>query len=278
MRSIEVVPNGQSPWLFEMWQGSQNLRATQKESCAQNEQTTAVRYISDTEEIIKACWSNFQHDGEAAFKLSEKSPVPPALCAKDLPGGQTQVLNVRPIKRIDHRPVESADTSLPESVSHTENRLNWNGDFDHSTDSKDEWEAVNESDIELDDCSENSETPEQRNVSATQNVPGLIPPIWQLKKKSQKALMMVNIMETRRNKGIKKNQDRMRQGIITKFIMQFDREFNLEKNMGEYWVVLWENWLINKGIVGNKYYLARCINFNRMRATSARILLGSASP
>jgi len=29
---------------------------------------TAVGYISDTEEIIKASWSNFQYDGAAAFK------------------------------------------------------------------------------------------------------------------------------------------------------------------------------------------------------------------
>jgi hypothetical protein len=30
---------------------------------------TAVGYISDTEEIVKASWSNFHHDGAAAFKL-----------------------------------------------------------------------------------------------------------------------------------------------------------------------------------------------------------------
>jgi len=39
---------------LEMWQGSQNLRATQKESRAQNKQIAAVGYISDTEEIFKA--------------------------------------------------------------------------------------------------------------------------------------------------------------------------------------------------------------------------------
>jgi hypothetical protein len=72
---------------LEMWQGSQNLRATQRESQAQNKQMTAVGYISDTEEIVKSCWSLFQHDGAAAFKLSERSPLPPALFAKDLPGG-----------------------------------------------------------------------------------------------------------------------------------------------------------------------------------------------
>jgi hypothetical protein len=55
---------------------------------------TAIGYISDTKGIVKASGSNFHHDGAAAFKLSEKSPVPPALSAKDLPGGRTQVLNV----------------------------------------------------------------------------------------------------------------------------------------------------------------------------------------
>jgi len=81
--------------LLEMWQGSQTLRATQKESHAQNKQMTAVVYISDTEEIVKASWLLFHHDGAAALKLSEKSPVPPALSAKDLPGGRTPELNVR---------------------------------------------------------------------------------------------------------------------------------------------------------------------------------------
>jgi hypothetical protein len=54
----------------------------------------AVCYISDTEEIVTASWSNFHSDAAAAFKLSEKSPVPPALSGKDLPGGRIQVLNV----------------------------------------------------------------------------------------------------------------------------------------------------------------------------------------
>jgi hypothetical protein len=80
---------------LEMWQGCQNLHATQKESRTQNEQMTAVGYILDTEDSVKAPWSLFQHDGAAAFKLSERPPLPPALSAKDLPGGRTQILNVR---------------------------------------------------------------------------------------------------------------------------------------------------------------------------------------
>jgi hypothetical protein len=63
---------------LEMWQGSQHLRATQKESRAQNKKITAVGYISDTEEMVKSSWSLFQLDGAAAFKLSERSPLPPA--------------------------------------------------------------------------------------------------------------------------------------------------------------------------------------------------------
>jgi len=80
---------------LEMQQGSQHFCATQKESRAQNKHMTALGYISDTEEIMKASWSSFQHQGVAAFKWSERSPVPAASSANDLPGGRTQVLNAR---------------------------------------------------------------------------------------------------------------------------------------------------------------------------------------
>jgi hypothetical protein len=82
--------------------------------------------------------------------------------------------------------------------------LNWNGDLDNANDSEDDWEADNEPDTDLDNGSEVSETLEVRNVSAAPNVPGLIRPIQQSKKTVEKALVTVNIMETRRNKGIKK--------------------------------------------------------------------------
>ena len=72
---------------LEIWQGSQNLPATQKKSRIQNKQMTAVGYILEKEEIIKASWLLFQHDGVAAFKLLERSPFPPAWSAMDLPGG-----------------------------------------------------------------------------------------------------------------------------------------------------------------------------------------------
>jgi len=53
--------------------------------------------------------------------LSEKSPVPPALSAKDLSGALAQVLNVRQIKRIDRHPAESDEDSSLESISDTKN-------------------------------------------------------------------------------------------------------------------------------------------------------------
>jgi hypothetical protein len=67
--------NGQGPHRLEMWQGSQNLCATQKEFYAQTMPITAVGSISDTEEIIKVCWSVSQNDDAAAFKRSARSPL-----------------------------------------------------------------------------------------------------------------------------------------------------------------------------------------------------------
>jgi hypothetical protein len=162
---------------LEMWQGSQNLRATQKESRGQNNQMTAVGYISDTEEIIKASWSLFQHDGAAAFQLSERSPLPPALSAKDYPGGRTQILNVRRIRRIHRHPVESDEHSSHESLLDTEDCLNWNGDLDNPNDSEEYCAAAEKSDIEHNNGSEDPECPEEQDVIAAPNVPRLVRPI-----------------------------------------------------------------------------------------------------
>jgi len=189
---------------LEMWQGRQTLRATQKESRAENKQMTAVGYISDTEEIVKASWSLFQHDGVAAFKLSERSPLPPALSVKDLRGGRTQILNVRRIWRINRHPVESDDDSTPESISDTEDWLNWNGDLDNPNDSEEDCVAADESGIEHNNGIEDPECPEQQDVSAAPNVPGLVRPTRNLKRQSTKVLVMVNAVETRRNRGGKK--------------------------------------------------------------------------
>jgi len=190
--------------VLEMWQGSQNLHAAQKESRAQNKQMTAVEYISDTEESVKASLSLFQHDGAAAFKLSERSPLPPALSAKDLPGGQTQILNVHQIQRSNRHPVESDDDSAPESLSDTDDWLNWHGDLDNPNDSEDDFAADDESDIGPNNGIEDPECPERQDVSTAPNVPRLVRPTWKSKRQAEKVLVTVNAVETRRNKGGKK--------------------------------------------------------------------------
>jgi hypothetical protein len=189
---------------LEMWQGSQNLRATQKESQAQNKQMTAVGYISDTEEIVKSSWSLFQHDGAAASKLSASSPLPPALFAKDLRGGRTQRLNVRRIRGINLHPVESDEDSTPESISDTEDWLNWNGNLDNPNDSEEDCAADNDSDIEHNNCIEDPECPEQQDVSAAPTVPRSVWPTRKSKRQAENVLMTVNAAETRRNQGGKK--------------------------------------------------------------------------
>jgi len=189
---------------LEMWQGSQNLRATQKEFRAQNKQMTAVGYIVDTEEIVKASWSLFQHDAVAAFKLSGRSPLPPALSAKDLPGGRTQMLNVCRIRRINRHPVQSNEDSPPESSSDTNDWLNWNGDLDSPIDSEEDCTGDNESYIEQNNGIEDPECPEQHDVSATPNVPRLVRPTRKSKRQAETVLVTVNAAEMRRNKGEKK--------------------------------------------------------------------------
>ena len=166
---------------LEMCQGRQHLRATKNESRTQIQQTTAVRYIEDTEEIVKASGSNFQHDGMAAFKFWERSSLPPGLSAKDLPGGLSHVLNVHRIRRIDWHPAKSDEDSSPGCILATDNLLDWNWDFDNPNDTEDNWEAGNESNIELDHGDYDRETPELRDMSAPPNGPGLIRPTWRSK-------------------------------------------------------------------------------------------------
>jgi len=106
--------------VVEMRQGWQNPHATQKGSCAQNTMTTDMAYISDTEEIIKALWSLFQHEGPAAFISSEWSLLSPSLSAKDHPGERSQIFNVRGIRRRNRYSVESDENCAPQSISDKE--------------------------------------------------------------------------------------------------------------------------------------------------------------
>jgi len=102
--------------------------------------------------------------------------LPPELSAKDLPGGRTQILNVRQIRRIDNHAVESDEDSAPESISETENWLNRNADLYNPIDSKVDLAAGVESEVERENRIENLERPNYQYVSAAPNVPALIRP------------------------------------------------------------------------------------------------------
>jgi len=194
---------------LEMWQGWQILRATQKESHYQNKTMTAVGYTSDTKEIVKASWSLFQHHGAAACKLSGRSPLPPALSAQDLPGGQTQISNVCQIRRIGWHPVITHEDSSPESFSGNKNRLNWNSDLDNPNYCGDDCAADEGYENERDNGIEDGEIPELRHVCAAPNIPWLIRPTQKSRIQAENVLVTVTTTETRRNEGMKKNSNRM---------------------------------------------------------------------
>jgi len=162
---------------------------------------TAVGYISDTEEIVNASRTIFQHDGATAFELSERSRQPPALSAKDLRGAQTQILNVCRLKQIDRHRAKSDEDRACESISDTESLLNWNRNLDNPNVNKDDWEAEDELDVEQDNVIEDPDTPAQPDVSAAPNVPGLIWPSQRAKKQAEKLIVTVSAMEMSRNKG-----------------------------------------------------------------------------
>jgi len=83
--------------------------------------------------------------------------------------------------------------------------------LDNPNDSEEDCTADVESDIEHNNCIEDPECPEQQDVSAAPNVPGLVQPTWKSKRQAEKVFVTVNAVETRRNEGGKKKEDRMRQ-------------------------------------------------------------------
>ena len=188
-----------------MWQGSQYIRATQRESPVQNKQMTAIWYVSDTEMIIKASWSPFQHNGAAEFTWSERLPLPPALSSTDLSAWPIQLSNVSQITRLDHHPVQSDEDSKWEIISDTENWLHCNGDLNDPIDSNNDCQADVESNKELDNGIAYHKSPEQGVMSATSNVPGLIWPVWKSKRQAEQWFVMVNALEIRSNTKSKKS-------------------------------------------------------------------------
>jgi len=187
-----------------MWQGSPDLHATQKKSCSQNKQITALGFNSDKEEIIKASWSLIQHQSEAAFNLSERSRLPPALSVKNLLGGRTEIWNAHWIRTINRHPVESDEDSSPDTILDTDDWLNWNGNMDNPNDSEEDCVADEESVIGHYNGIDAAECPEQQDVNNTPTVPGLDRLTRKSPRQAVKVSVTVNAVETRRNKGGKK--------------------------------------------------------------------------
>jgi hypothetical protein len=158
----------------------------------------------DIEEIVNASWSLFRHHGAAAIKLSEISTLPPALSAKDLLVGRTQLLNVRRLRRICHHPVGSHEDSVLESISDAQYWLHWDGELDHRNNCAVDWAADLESDIDQDNVIEDPECPELQDVTATPNVPRLIGSIWKSKRQAEKMFQTVNTIEMSSNTEVKK--------------------------------------------------------------------------
>jgi len=126
------------------------------------------------------------------------------MSATEFTGGPTQVLNVRRIRRIGCHPVASYDDCTPETISDTENCLNWNGDLDNPNESEADCEADNESDVEQDNFFEDWECTKQQDVCAASNVPGLIRPTGRLKKRTEMGWVTVNATKRRSIRGNRK--------------------------------------------------------------------------
>jgi hypothetical protein len=65
------------------------------------------------------------------------------------------------MNRIDCHLADCDEDTAPDSISNTDNLLNWNGDCVNPTASKDNWEQDSESDVELGNGTDNPECQEQ---------------------------------------------------------------------------------------------------------------------
>jgi len=111
---------------------------------------------------------------------------------------------VHRIRRIYRHTVESDEHHTPDSISDTEDGLNWIGHSDNPNDSEDDWVVDVETDIDADDNIEGPQCPEQWDVSTTPNVAGLIRRTRKSKRQAEEVVVMVNEKETRRNNAAKK--------------------------------------------------------------------------
>jgi len=80
---------------------------------------------------------------------------------------------------------------------------------DNPNDSKHDRAADDESDIEQYNGIEDLHCPDRQDVSAMPDLPGLVRPTRKSKRHAEKLFVMVNVVETRRNKEAMKKYDRI---------------------------------------------------------------------
>jgi hypothetical protein len=93
-----------------------------------------------------------------------------------LPGERTQILYIHRISRICFHPVESDNDSKSKSIAYTETWFNGKYDLDKPNNSNQDWKSDVECDLEPDNATEDSETPEKWEVIAPPKLPRLIRP------------------------------------------------------------------------------------------------------
>jgi len=117
----KIAQNGQGPQLFG------NV-AVQPISTCYTEVISRLQQAYNSCMIYCRCWRDHEsvlvkHSKWrcGCIQIVWKTTWPPALSAKDLPGGWTQVQNARRITRIYCHPVGSDESSILESILDTEN-------------------------------------------------------------------------------------------------------------------------------------------------------------
>jgi len=88
-------------------------------------------------------------------------------------------------------------------MSDTDDCFDWYGDLDNPNDSEENCAADVEFDIEQDNSGVDPECPEQQDVNAAPNVPGLIRPTRKSKRQAEMVLITVDAIATRRYMGVK---------------------------------------------------------------------------
>lgn len=99
--------------------------------------------------------------------------------------------------------------------------------MDNPNASKEDCDMHDESGIEYDNCYKDLEYPQQREVCAAPNVPGLIRPTSWSKPKPENRCLMVSAIATRRNKGNKKQYHRMGHFVFNRCFMLHGQECHL---------------------------------------------------